>query len=332
MARELHTLNDLELGMVNDYVEAGIADTPEEALQILIEQGVIYEKASTNISFAPEGFKELRLHTGHLKALTTQVNDIAEGLGDTPPFKKGNWYYGSSFPKNKDTKEIEYSNVEIGDLIGKNPEVIPTHILYKGYRFNPASPKTAVETTLGFSMSKDSQKGMIDLNSKKSLYTLRQEQLLELGLEEGEYSKVPQNDKIKFIAVIYGLLKVGDTWKQFYVEATIGKPEYNMIKPFLEAKKSDSSPLQKFRCTIETNEDKANKGNYFRILTIKEKVSDELAKEVSSLVISNIKNVSKFLADQKQPNKSTPNQEVRDEEDTLDLDDIKWDAKLDDSK
>ena len=37
MARELHSLNETEMGMVNEYVEAGIASSHEEALKFLLE-------------------------------------------------------------------------------------------------------------------------------------------------------------------------------------------------------------------------------------------------------------------------------------------------------
>jgi len=57
MARELHTLNEVETELVNEFVEGGIAETAEEALQLLIDAGEITDTESNNggSSYIPEG-------------------------------------------------------------------------------------------------------------------------------------------------------------------------------------------------------------------------------------------------------------------------------------
>ena len=71
MARELHSLNETEMGMVNEYVEAGIASSHEEALKFLLESGMIQDRVGGGGTYIPEGYAYLKFHNGHQKSKFT---------------------------------------------------------------------------------------------------------------------------------------------------------------------------------------------------------------------------------------------------------------------
>ena len=189
MSRELHTLNETEMGMVNEYVESGIASTHEEALKYLIESGMIQAKTGGAGTYMPEGFEHLKFHNGHTKSKFSQINKKAK---KDAPFEVEKWYLGAKFPKDE-AGNVSLETFEKGMELDTCPELIVTHIMYSGKRFTPSKPKDAVGTTLANGMTNDFQKQMIDFKSKKSMYELRSEQLKTLKLEK--YSDVPQGIK-----------------------------------------------------------------------------------------------------------------------------------------
>lgn len=325
MARDLGTLNEEEMGLVNEWVESGIAESHEQALQLLIDTGAIAddEFKGGNGSYIPEGFVDLKFHNGHQKSAFTKVDKMSKKAKQDSPFEIENWYLGSKFPKDDD-KNIILEEVEKGYELGMTPEIVVTHILYKGARFNPSEPKETIDTILGRSMYPKDQVQMIDKKTKKNLSVLREELFKEFGGKD----KVPSEKKIKFVAVVYGLVKTEDGWKKFQLEAVIGKPEYNTIQKFLEeacTKQKTNTPIfSKYLCEIATEEDIDNGGNYFKIITIKEELSEDLRKEIIPLVGECAKSVSKFLADQKESVKG--NSENTQEKDPEEEDEqIDWD-------
>ena len=176
MARELHSLNETEMGMVNEYVEAGIASSHEEALKFLLESGMIQDRVGGGGTYIPEGYVYLKFHNGHQKSKFTQVDKLAKKSKKDSPFEVENWYLGSEFPKD-DSGNILLDSVVKGEELGQNPTIVVTHIMYSGRRFNPVKPNEAVTTTLANGMNNEHQRQMIDLKSKKSLYDIRQEQI-----------------------------------------------------------------------------------------------------------------------------------------------------------
>jgi len=325
MARALHTLTEEETTLVNEFVEGGLAETHEEALQMLIDANAIQdtEDMGGNASFIPEGFTELKFHSGHQKSAFTKVDKMHKKAKTDSPFDIENWYLGAKFPKDED-KNIILNEVNAGYNLGMNPTIVVTHILYKGARFNPAEPSDTVETILGHSMFPSSQEEMIDKKSKKSLAKLR----AELFAEYGGKDKVPNDKKIKFVAVVYGLAKTEDGWKPFEFDATIGKEEYNSVKTFIEDAQARQNSRNKFLsskylCEIDTQEDPNNDGNYFKIIKIKDELDTELRKELNPLIMSNMKAVSKFLAEQKESVKGNKDKEAPDEE--TEDENIDWD-------
>lgn len=324
MARELHTLNETEMGMVNEYVESGIADTHEEALKYLLESGMIQDRVGGKGVYIPEGYAHLKFHNGHQKSMFSIIDKLSKKAKVDSPFELENWYLGADADKNEDGTFI-LESVKKGYELGMNPEIIVTHIMYSGNKFNPSKPKEAVGTTLSNSMNIEHQKQMIDLKSKKSLYTLRQEQLKQFNVEK--YSDIEPLEKIKFTINVFCLVKTEDGWKKAWIENTVGKPEFRLESDFLEeVTKVRKTPMFNFITTLETNEDPTNAGSYIRKLNIKEALPTEIRAEILPLVGECNRAISKFLSDQRDlvmNSNSTPEQAIQ--EDSLEEDEIEWD-------
>jgi hypothetical protein len=128
MARELHSLNETEMGMVNEYVEAGIASSHEEALKFLLESGMIQDRVGGGGTYIPEGYTYLKFHNGHQKSKFTQVDKLAKKAKKDSPFEVENWYLGAEFPKD-DSGNIILDSVVRGEELGQNPNLVITHIL-----------------------------------------------------------------------------------------------------------------------------------------------------------------------------------------------------------
>jgi len=307
--REFHTLNEAELEIVNNYVEM-FECSEEEGLKFALEAGEISESESSGGgSFIPEGFKELKFHSGHPKSKFTKVDKMSKKAKVDTPFETENWYYGAEFPTDDD-KNLLLDKVQKGEELGMCPEMIVTHIQYSGQRFIPDAQDN-ISTILAPNMFNDSQKQMIDTKSKRSLYELRTELFAEYGGKEN----VPNERKIKFEASIFGLVKTESGWKPFVLKASIGKPEYNTVAKYLEDSKGKVGNT--LLCRLNTEEDSSSDGNYFKIIEVIEPLDPDTKKETRPFVMSNMKAVSKFLAEQKESVKpkedSTP--EIEDEED-----------------
>ena len=325
MARELHSLNETEMGMVNEYVGAGIASSHEEALKFLLESGMIQDRAVGGGIYIPEGYAYLKFHNGHQKSKFTQVDKLAKKAKKDSPFEVENWYLGSEFPKD-DSGNIILDSVVKGEELGQNPTIIITHVMYSGKRFNPIKPNEAINTTLANGMNIEHQKQMIDLKSKKSLYDIRQEQLKQFGAEK--YADVEKDEKVKFSINVFGLVKTAENgWKKFWLEDTVGKPEFRLEEDFQDEVKKSKKAFWNFLVELSTIEDPNSAGNYNRKLIIKGEIDSDTRKDVLPLIGEASKSISKFLEEQKaqvsrQGSAGASNQTSND---TLDDEEISWD-------
>ena len=324
MARELHSLNETEMGMVNEYVEAGIASSHEEALKFLLESGMIQDRVGGGGTYIPEGYAYLKFHNGHQKSKFTQVDKLAKKAKKDSPFEVENWYLGAEFPKD-DSGNILLDSVVKGDELGQNPLLVITHIMYSGRRFNPVKPNEAVTTTLANGMNIEHQKQMIDLKSKKSLYDIRQEQIKQYGVEK--YAEIEKDEKVKFAINVFGLAKTENGWKKFWLEDTVGTPAFRLEEEFQDEVRKSKKAFWNFLVELATNEDPNSAGNYNRKLIIKGELGADDRKEVLPLIGEASRAISKFLEDQKaqvsrQGSAGSSNQTSND---TLADEEINWD-------
>ena len=324
MARELHSLNETEMGMVNEYVEAGIASSHEEALKFLLESGMIQDRAAGGGTYIPEGYAYLKFHNGHQKSKFTQVDKLAKKAKKDSPFEVENWYLGSEFPKD-DSGNILLDSVLKGEELGQNPTLVVTHIMYSGRRFNPVKPNEAVTTTLANGMNIDHQRQMIDLKSKKSLYDIRQEQIKQFGVEK--YAEIEKDEKVKFAINIFGLAKTESGWKKFWLEDTVGKPEFRLEEEFQGEVQKSKKASWNFLVELSTNEDPNSAGNYNRKLIIKGELDADTRKEVLPLIGEASKTISKFLEEQKAQvsRRGSTGSSNQTSNDTLADEEINWD-------
>ena len=320
MARELHSLNETEMGMVNEYVEAGIASSHEEALKFLLESGMIQDRVGGGGTYIPEGYTYLKFHNGHQKSKFTQVDKLAKKAKKDSPFELENWYLGAEFPKD-DSGSIILDSVVRGEELGQNPTLVVTHIMYSGRRFNPVKPNEAVNTTLANSMGIEHQKQMIDLKSKKSLYDIRQEQLKQYGVEK--YADIEKDEKVKFAINVFGLVKTENGWKKFWLEDTVATPALRLEEDFQDEVRKSKKASWNFLVELSTNEDPNNAGNYHRKLITKGDLDADTRKEVLPLIGEASRSISKFLEDQKAQVSAGSSNQASD--DTLDDEEINWD-------
>ena len=324
MARELHSLNETEMGMVNEYVEAGIASSHEEALKFLLESGMIQDRVGGGGTYIPEGYAYLKFHNGHQKSKFTQVDKLAKKSKKDSPFEVENWYLGSEFPKD-DSGNILLVSVVKGEELGQNPTLVVTHIMYSGKRFNPVKPNEAVTTTLANGMNIEHQRQMIDLKSKKSLYDIRQEQIKQYGVEK--YAEIEKDEKVKFAINIFGLAKTENGWKKFWLIDTVGTPAFRLEEEFQDEVRKSKKASWNFLVELSTNEDPNSAGNYNRKLIIKGELGADDRKEVLPLIGEASRAISKFLEDQKAQVSRQGSAEASNQtsNDTLADEEINWD-------
>lgn len=324
MARELHSLNETEMGMVNEYVEAGITSSHEEALKFLLESGMIQDRVRGGGTYVPEGYVYLKFHNGHQKSKFTQVDKLAKKSKKDSPFEVENWYLGSEFPKD-DSGNILLDSVVRGEELGQNPLLIVTHILYSGRRFNPVKPNESVTTTLANGMNLEHQRQMIDLKSKKSLYDIRQEQIKQYNVEK--YADIEKDEKVKFAINVFGLAKTKSGWKKFWLEDTVSTPAFRLEEDFQAEVKKSKKASWNYLVELSTIEDPNSAGNYNRKLIIKGDLDADTRKEVLPLISEASRSISKFLEEQKiqvskQVSAEASNQASNDK---LDDEEINWD-------
>jgi hypothetical protein len=198
--------------------------------------------------------------------------------------------------------------------------------MYSGRRFNPVKSNEAVSTTLANGMNIEHQKQMIDLKSKKSLYDIRQEQIKQYGVEK--YAEVEKDEKVKFAINVFGLVKTENGWEKFWLEDTVGKPEFRLEEEFQDEVRKSKKASWNYITELSTIEDPNSAGNYNRKLIIKGELDAGTRVEILPLIGEANRSISKFLEDQKvqvssrQGSAGGSNQTSND---TLDDEEISWD-------
>lgn len=324
MARQLHTLNEEETNLVNEFVEGGIAETAEEALQLLIDAGEISDTEANGggSSFIPEGYEVLKFNSGHQKAGFTVANRQAKKEKNKDfNFESGVYYYGTKLVKDKETGAINFSESSVGVNLGDNPEIVITGVQYGGTRYVP-NAKDNVSTTFAPNMFTAGQQNMIDINSKKSFYDIRQELFAEYEVDPKKpetRKNIPDNKKVSFGAYIFGLVNVEGEWKPFMMSEKVKSNDRDFLYDFNESIKSKTK--SRLIAKIEVEEDL--EGNFIKKAVFDRDIEPAEYKETfSKLVMQNMKSLSKFLAEQKEAVKGNK-QEAKDEEpEDEDLDEI----------
>lgn len=327
MARQLHTLTAEETNLVNEFVEGGIAETHEEALQLLIDAGEITDTESNGgaSSFIPEGFEVLKFNSGHQKAGFTVANRQAKKEKNKDiNFESGVYYYGTKLIKDKDTGAFNFEESSMGENLGANPEIVITGVQYGGTRYVP-NAKDNISTIFAPNMFIEGQKNMIDMNSKKSFYDIRQELYAEFDVDPKKYEtrrNIPDNKKVSFEAHIFGLVNVEGEWKPFMMTEKVKSNDRDFLYDFNESIKSK----QKSRLVAKVEVDEDMEGNFIKKAVFDRDIPlDEHKETFSKLIMQNMKAVSKFLADQKEAVKGTSQEaqdkDVEEEEDEQ----IDWD-------
>lgn len=326
MARQLHTLTTEETNLVNEFVEGGIAETLEEALQLLIDAGEISdtELNGGSSSFIPEGFELLKFNSGHQKASFTVANRQAKKEKNKDiNFESGVYYYGTKLVKDKDTGAFNFEESSMGENLGANPEIVITGVQYGGTRYVP-NAKDNFSTTFAPNMYTEGQKSMIDMNSKKSFYTIRQELYAEFDVDPKKYEtrkNIPDNKKVSFEAHIFGLVNVNNEWKPFMMSEKVKSNDRDFLYDFNESIKSKQR--SRLVAKIEVEEDM--EGNFIKKAVFDRDISvDDYKETFSKLIMQNMKAVSKFLADQKESVKgsseNTNDKDVEEDDDNIDWD------------
>ena len=307
MARQLHTLNAEETALVNEFVEGGIADSAEEALQLLIDAGEITDTENNGggSSFIPEGFEVLKFNSGHQKAgFTVASRQAKKEKNKEFEFESGVYYYGTKLVKDKDTGAINFAESSVGDNLGDSPQIIITGIQYGGTRYVP-NAKDNVSTTFAPNMFVEGQKSMIDFNSKKSFYQLRQELFAEFDVDTKKpetRKNIPDNKKMHFEAHIFGLVNVNGEWKPFMMSEKVKSNDRDFLYDFNEAVKSKQKSKVIAKITVEED----GEGNFIKKAVFERDIDQkEYTETFSKLVMQNMKGVSKFLAEQKEGIKSS---------------------------
>ena len=315
MARQLHTLTEEETNLVNEFVEGGIAETAEEALQLLIDAGEITDTESNGggSSYIPEGYEVLKFNSGHQKAGFTVANRQAKKEKNKDfNFESGVYYYGTKLVKDKETGAIDFSESSVGHNLGDNPEIVITGVQYGGTRYVP-NAKDNVSTTFAPNMFTVGQQSMIDMNSKKSFYDIRQELFTEFEVDPKKpetRKNIPDNKKVSFESHIFGLVNVEGDWKPFMMSEKVKSNARDFLYEFNESVKSKTK--SRLIAKIEVEEDA--EGNFIKKAVLSRDIEPTEYKETfSKLVMQNMKSLSKFLADQKEAVKGSK-QETKEEE------------------
>lgn len=324
MARQLHTLNEEETNLVNEFVEGGIAETAEEALQLLIDAGEITDTESNGggSSFIPDGYEVLKFNSGHQKAGFTVANRQAKKEKNKDfNFESGVYYYGTKLVKDKETGAINFAESSLGVNVGDNPEIVITGVQYGGTRYVP-NAKDNVSTTFAPNMYTEGQKNMIDMNSKKSFYVIRQELFTEFEVDTKRpetRKNIPDNKKVSFEAHIFGLVNAEGEWKPFMMSEKVKSNDRDFLYDFNESVKSKTK--SRLVAKIEVEEDA--EGNFIKKAVFDRDIEPTEYKETfSKLVMQNMKSLSKFLAEQKEAVKGNKQEPKEEEPEDEDLDEI----------
>lgn len=224
MAKTLENLTNEELDIIQEYVDLfGISE--EEALAQALSEGSIVEQTGGSISFAPEGFKELKYYVVNNKSHLYKINKELKKAKKAELFPEDNFLLDIKIDKKEDGS---YNLDNCGcTVVGDTAEIIVNRVMYKAARaaFDASGKpeETNFETTLVPSIYSDDQENMISYGKVvkgKSAKAIIDELKKEYhdGKNGKTQEKVPEKLKVKFKVVLFGLIKVEDTWEKFYLE------------------------------------------------------------------------------------------------------------------
>lgn len=327
MAKTLETLNENELALIAEYCEVG-GFTPEEALIIAISEGAITENDGSSVGYKPQGFEELKYYIVNPKSNYYKVNKALKAAKKPELFSDETFYYGTVFKK-LDDGSYDLDNCTTTEVEGV-PEVIVAKIAYRGVRnsFDSKSNKgypTNFETTFADNLMPDSQKGMIALSgNQKGQDLLSILSDLKKQYHDGEsgktQKKVPVDLKVAFRVYVFGLVKIGNEWKRFFMNFTNRIADRGQADLSVDAEYKKITGMRSTHiCKIEVVGQDANQNPILQLIP-SEKVSiDTYKAEIAPVYAEASQAVVSFIEAQKASTKASKGEKAKakaqDEED-----------------
>jgi hypothetical protein len=331
---KLEELNNEQFDIVQEIAEM-FEISEEEALEQALADGSIELSTGGGVSYLPEGYKELKYYVLNNKSNLFKANKAYKKENKKDLFEEDTFYYDIKIPKLTDdegnkTDDFDVANMSATPIEG-NPEVIITNVLYKAERkiFKGATPQeNNFESTLGSNMFEEGQREMIVRSTKdddikgKSVYELVQGLKKKYGKEK---SKIPASETYSFRIVVFGLIKINDSWEKFYFVALNRFGDDNMITKWDSERKGSKA---NYLSRLITDGEDANANPIFKLEVEKKFSLEDLAedglklkirdavKEVSSWQVASVENASK---------KKTAEKESNTENDTEEEDSVDWD-------
>lgn len=311
MAKTVETLTVSELEIVQQFVDM-FELSAEEALKIAISEGAILENEGSGLKFSPDGFEPLRLYIVNNKSHYYKINKALKKDKKEEMFPEENFFYNTKIVKD-DKGEYELDKCST-TCLGETVKIIPLRIMYKGRRASfDAQGKpddTNLETTLAQTIGFLDQETMLSTGYKKgvSVKTLRDNLKKEYG------DSVPDNLKIRFRCVLFGLVQVDGKWEKFYLDIA---NKYEEAALDFEFNKDTTGKIMKFKFTTElkvTGTDD-NENPIIQMVNTKELSEKEFLalkpeilagkKEIETFVHSQIDSVKKEKTEETKPAKET---------------------------
>lgn len=221
------TQNEQIQKFIEDLEASGAGQfTYEEAKAILESNGELVTEGGGPIGFPflMEGIEDLKeLKTCSLFGSSTFLayNMAVKGKKGAEKFEEGEFYLGTTFKKDEEGNLI-LDECNMGTHIGEKANlIIIGNSFYKNRSiYGLKDPDfDAVMTTFANDTFEAGQKQMIDHNSGKTAWDLRNEQIKAYG----KLTDVPKEEKIGLMQYIFGLVETEDGWKPFWM-----KQKFNM--------------------------------------------------------------------------------------------------------
>lgn len=258
---------------IDFLLETGQASTLEEAEAIISQESG--GKNNSEFPYFPKNLGIMKFFSGHQKSNFAKANKALKMAGKDPVFEEGNYYVDFKIPKVSSGKGIDTDNIEVGVNLGSSPEAIIISKGFSGTRYVPNSPDN-ISTTIQPSLFKNSQKGMIDPNTGKSVFDMNEELIVEFGSK----SDIPQNKKIKYqwnVALLVRAVE-GDDWIPAFQQEILISFENDCYYSFFDQNSGFTSNILAQYETEEGEENYSKKLNQVRFLEISE------VKEISNKI------------------------------------------------
>lgn len=273
----------------------------EEALEQALADGSVSVGGGSGVPYLPDGYKELKMYTLNNKSTLFKANKAYKKDNKKDLFEEDNFYYDIQTPRiigddGKKTDEFDVSKMSAIE-VGTVPEVIVTNVYYKGERkiFKGNNPQeNNFETTLGSDMFEGGQREMIikskdDSIKGKSMYELIQGLRKQYGKEK---TNVPQSEQYSFRIVIFGLVKINDSWEKFYFVALNRFSDDNMVTAW---DKDRVGVKSNYLSKLIIDGVDANQNPIFKLEVIKKYSLDELKEgDLKQVIRDSVSNVSSW--------------------------------------